>query len=314
MVFCQAPLKLPPPAKTSRDPSIFARREETEGLRINNELSLEDLVMDVRPETPRAPLARAPKPAAPTAPLQRAARLTARRFMPPRAPLAAALASIALLGAAFAAFVFFRRPDPSRNHQSPAGVADSDTAKNRPIVTNAPAPPPESVAKILFDGTSGQGWMLCDRKPVPRRSIQRDGLNPHGTGSYLVVYDQKLGDFVLYKTINLDEWTVPGKRPDGTDHRFKNVALARLARRGYVGFQDLGGDCWFKNVVVTTPPISGFPAPAPPNAGGGAATPRPWYPRARVARPRAGYGFIRRLLGRGIDRAYPDSGDPVGSG
>jgi len=156
--------------------------------------------------------------------------------------------------------------------------------------------------------------MLCDRKQVPRRNIQRDGLNPHGTGSYLVVYDQKLGDFVLYKTINLDEWTVLGKRPDGKDHKFKNVALARMARRGYVGFQDLGGDCWFKNVVATTPPISGFPAPAPPNAGGGAATPQPWYPRARVGRPRAGYGFVRRLLRRGIDRAYPDSGDPVGSG
>jgi len=334
MVFGEAPLKQQPPANTSRDPSIFARREEREGLRINNELGLEDLVMDVRPETPQAPLARAPKPAASTAPLQRAARLTARGRTPRRAPLAAALASIALLGAAFAAFVFLRRPDPSRNHQSQVGVASADTAENRRIATPAPTPPPETVVKTLFDGTSGQGWMLCDRKQVPRRSIQRDGLNPHGTGSYLVVYDQKLGDFVLdfdYKltkgcnsgvflrvsdlndpihtgievalddtrrddngdsggfnglvgprvfaqkptgewnhmtiaavgpritvvlneqevsTINLDEWTVPGKRPDGTDHKFKNVAPARLARRGYVGFQDLGGDCWYRKIVV----------------------------------------------------------------
>jgi len=333
MVFHEAPPKQPPPAKTSRDPSIFARREEREGLRIDHELNLEDLLMDVRPEAPQAPLARTPKPAAPTAPLQRAARLTARRRAPPPAALAAALASIALLGAAFAAFVFVRRPDSSRNHQSPVGIANPDKAKNRPIVTNTPNPPPEPVVQTLFDGTSGHGWMLCDRKQVPRRSIQREGLNPHGTGSYLVVYDQKLGDFVLdfdYKltkgcnsgvflrvsdlndpintgievalddtrrddngdsggfyglvrprvfaqkpggqwnhmtitamgpritvvlneqevsTINLDEWTVPGKRPDGSDHKFKSVALAKLARRGYVGFQDLGGDCWYRKIV-----------------------------------------------------------------
>ena len=32
---------------------------------------------------------------------------------------------------------------------------------------------------------------------MPPRQVQRDGMNPHGTGSYLVVYEQKLGDFIL---------------------------------------------------------------------------------------------------------------------
>ena len=180
--------------------------------------------------------------------------------------------------------------------------------------------------------------MLCNRKPLPAQNIQADGLNPHGTGSYLVVYDQKLGDFVLdfdYKLskgcnsgvflrvsdlndpvntgievqltdtvgigtgledsgafldlvapkvqaqkgtgewnhmtitaqgphlavslngkavseIDLNEWTIPGKRPDGSDHKFKNVAIANLARSGYLGFQDQGKDCWFKNIVLKT--------------------------------------------------------------
>ena len=39
--------------------------------------------------------------------------------------------------------------------------------------------------------------MLCNRKELPRSQLQRDGLNPHGTGSYLVVYHEKLSDFEL---------------------------------------------------------------------------------------------------------------------
>ena len=42
-----------------------------------------------------------------------------------------------------------------------------------------------------------RGWILCDKKPLPKQHIQADGLNPHGTGSYLVVHDTMVGDFVL---------------------------------------------------------------------------------------------------------------------
>jgi hypothetical protein len=188
--------------------------------------------------------------------------------------------------------------------------------------------------KVIFDGASGKGWMLCDRKPIPKASIQSDGLNPHGTGSYLVVHETKHGDFVLdfdYKltkgcnsgvfirvsdlsdpvytgievalddttgngmhdpgalydlvpakvnaqkpagdwnhmtisalgpmitvvlngtrvsSIDLDEWTVKGKRPDGSRHKFSNVAIGKLPRAGYLGFQDHGSDCWFKNIKI----------------------------------------------------------------
>ena len=151
--------------------------------------------------------------------------------------------------------------------------------------------------------------MLCDGKPLADEFVQTDGLNPHGTGSYIVVYEEKLGDFVLdfdYKltkgcnsgvfirvgdlkdpvytgleialddttgtgmhdsgafydlvapktnaqkpagewnhmtitakgpkiavvlngeevsTIDLDQWNEPGKRPDGSDHKFSKVAI-----------------------------------------------------------------------------------------
>ena len=50
--------------------------------------------------------------------------------------------------------------------------------------------------------------------------------------------------------IDLDEWTKPGKRPDGSSHKFKAVTVKNLVRPGFFGFQDHGQDCWYKNVKV----------------------------------------------------------------
>ena len=188
--------------------------------------------------------------------------------------------------------------------------------------------------KLIFDGASADGWLTNnDKKPLSKANVQAEGLNPHGSGGYLVIHDQPHGDFVLdfdYKlskgcnsgvfirvadlknpvytglevaiddtkgtglhdsgalydlvaprantqkplgewnhmTItaqganievalngetvtkaNLDQFAEPGKRPDGTSHKFK-VAIKDLARSGYLGFQDHGQDCWYKNVKV----------------------------------------------------------------
>ena len=62
-------------------------------------------------------------------------------------------------------------------------------------------------------------------------------------------------------TINLDEWTTPGKRPDGSDHKFKNVAVTNLARIGYVGFQNLKGNCWFNHIRLRKLSPSGVSSP-----------------------------------------------------
>jgi hypothetical protein len=188
--------------------------------------------------------------------------------------------------------------------------------------------------RSLFDGSSAKGWILCDHKPLPPSHLQADGLNPHGTGSYLVVHEETFGDFELdfeYKlsrgcnsgvflrvgdlkdpvytglevalddttgsglhdsgalydlvapgtnvqkpagewnwmtiraagprisvtlngkevtSINLDEWNEAGKRPDGSSHKFSNVAIGKLPRSGFLGFQDHGSDCWFRKVRI----------------------------------------------------------------
>jgi alpha-3'-ketoglucosidase len=49
--------------------------------------------------------------------------------------------------------------------------------------------------------------------------------------------------------IDLDDWREPNKRPDGTAHKF-DVAYKDHPRKGYIGLQDHGSDCWFKNIKL----------------------------------------------------------------
>ena len=49
--------------------------------------------------------------------------------------------------------------------------------------------------------------------------------------------------------MNCDEFTTPGKRPDGTPNKF-HKAVKNFPRTGYLGFQDHGHKVWFKNVKL----------------------------------------------------------------
>jgi hypothetical protein len=49
--------------------------------------------------------------------------------------------------------------------------------------------------------------------------------------------------------IDLDEWKEPNKRPDGTPHKF-DIAYKDHPRKGYIGLQDHGAPCWFKNIKL----------------------------------------------------------------
>ncbi|HEV3165962.1 MAG TPA: DUF1080 domain-containing protein [Isosphaeraceae bacterium] len=49
--------------------------------------------------------------------------------------------------------------------------------------------------------------------------------------------------------MNLDEWTQPNQRPDGSPHKF-DIAYKDHPRRGYIGLQDHGSPCWFKNIKL----------------------------------------------------------------
>ena len=49
--------------------------------------------------------------------------------------------------------------------------------------------------------------------------------------------------------MDLDQWAETSQRPDGTGHKF-GVAWKDHARKGYIGLQDHGKDCWFKNIKL----------------------------------------------------------------
>jgi hypothetical protein len=269
------------------------------------------------------------------------ARADARRLVRPAMLLGLAAAAVVAAVAWRLASRSFERAPTSHAQPPPSGDADlvERRVRDRASEENPQPPPPRSwITRTIFDGKDAKDWMLTSKRPVPGKHVQPDGLNPHGTGSYLVVYRQKLGDFILdfdyqlspgcnsgvflrvgdlddpvttgievslqdtpgqgyedpgaiyglvapstnaqkpagqwnhmtitaqgplisvvlngtgVSRINLDEWNVPARHPDGSGHRFAKEAVARLPRTGYLGFQDLIGDCWFKNIVVKTPP------------------------------------------------------------
>ena len=314
------------------EPSLRVRHEESEGLAINREFNLEDSATNENTETPRDSVQPPPMQAAP---LTRSPRLAFYVRSRHRAPALFALAS-ALFLAILVGLVVIRRPwvgsEATLSPRMPAPVASYTSPSVNP-------PPAQAVMKqeTIFDGRSARGWMLCNRAPLPARNIQRDGLNPHKSGSYLVVYERTLGDFVLdfdYKlargcnsgvflrvsdlndpvrtgievslddtrhgddrdsggfrglrapseyaqkpagqwnhmtitadgprltvslngkevaSIDLDSLILAGKGSDRTDHSFQSRAIAQMARVGYLGFQDLGSDCWFNHIALKTP-------------------------------------------------------------
>lgn len=56
--------------------------------------------------------------------------------------------------------------------------------------------------------------------------------------------------------MNLEEWTTANRRPDGSEHKF-DIAYKDHPRKGYLGLQDHGGDCWYKNIYLL--PLDGDP-------------------------------------------------------
>jgi hypothetical protein len=48
---------------------------------------------------------------------------------------------------------------------------------------------------------------------------------------------------------DLSRFSEPNRRPDGSQHKF-DVAYKDHAQRGYIGLQDHGQPCWFKNIKL----------------------------------------------------------------
>jgi hypothetical protein len=107
--------------------------------------------------------------------------------------------------------------------------------------------------EMAIDDTTGAGYhdtgALYDLvKPT------RNALKPAGEWNHVEITCNR--NLIAVKLngqkvtrLNLDEWTEPGKRPDGTPHKFPQ-AFKDHPRKGYIGLQDHGADCWFKNIKL----------------------------------------------------------------
>ncbi len=82
----------------------------------------------------------------------------------------------------------------------------------------------------------------------------KNAMKPVGEWNHLVITsDRNLlsvelnGEQVSH--INFDEWLEINKRPDESTHKF-DVAYKNHPRKGYIGLQDHGSDCWYRNIKV----------------------------------------------------------------
>ena len=111
--------------------------------------------------------------------------------------------------------------------------------------------------EIAIDDTSGAGYhdtgALYDLvKPV------KNAMKPAGQWNHMEVacITNRIevvlnGEPVMRADLGL--FTKPNVRPDGTAHKF-DEAFRQHSRRGYVGLQDHGKPCWFKNIKLTPLP------------------------------------------------------------
>ena len=82
----------------------------------------------------------------------------------------------------------------------------------------------------------------------------RNAMKPVGEWNHVVITCDKnriaveLNGEKVTK-MDLDEWTKPNERPDGTKHKF-DIAYKDHPRKGYIGLQDHGAPCWFKNIKI----------------------------------------------------------------
>ncbi|MFO0948396.1 MAG: DUF1080 domain-containing protein [Planctomycetota bacterium] len=107
--------------------------------------------------------------------------------------------------------------------------------------------------EVAIDDTKGAGFhdtgAIYDLvKPA------RNAMKPVGEWNRMnIVCDREQVAITLngekISSMNLDEWTKANQRPDGSAHKF-DVAYKDHPRHGYVGLQDHGHECWYKNIKI----------------------------------------------------------------
>jgi len=107
--------------------------------------------------------------------------------------------------------------------------------------------------EIAIDDTPGAGFhdtgAIYDLvKP------SKNAMKPVGEWNHLVIASNRNkieielnGDTVTRMDAN--EWVKPNVRPDGSAHKF-DIAYKDHPVKGYIGLQDHGSPCWYKNIKI----------------------------------------------------------------
>jgi hypothetical protein len=90
--------------------------------------------------------------------------------------------------------------------------------------------------------------LVAPSKNASRGPGQWDTFEVRCQGPHITVTVN--GDQVA--SINCDEWPEPGRRPDGSRHKFRK-AIKDFPREGHLGLQDHGYNVWFKNIKLKQP-------------------------------------------------------------
>ncbi len=213
-VFDETPLKRAAAPRTKVEASIFARPKEAAGLLGNDDLSLEDLVMDVRPGPPPTPLPAGTKPAAGSVlPLKRMSSTGSRGRSSRRGLIFLALAAPVVLGAVFVGLAMFR--GPARENGPAPAPADTLAAAQPPdpTETTAPAVPPEPAPDI-------RAIRPAPAAPPPAASHPREDLKRVEVSG---IPQQQATVQSLLNGTDLDGWVVDGG--SGNNWRVENGEL-----------------------------------------------------------------------------------------
>ena len=107
--------------------------------------------------------------------------------------------------------------------------------------------------EIAIDDTPGAGYhdtgAIYDLvKPA------KNAMKPVGEWNHIeITVNRSRIEIVLngerVTVADLSQFTEPNKRPDGSAHKF-DVAYTDHPHRGYIGLQDHGSPCWFKNIKL----------------------------------------------------------------
>ena len=82
----------------------------------------------------------------------------------------------------------------------------------------------------------------------------KNAMKPVGEWNHIeITVDRSRIEIVLngerVTVADLSQFTEPNKRPDGSMHKF-DIAYKDHPHRGYIGLQDHGSPCWFKNIKL----------------------------------------------------------------